>query len=413
MPRPPRSAVERLKDGVRVVLRAALAVAPPSLVTRLVDETQRFDPRRVSPAVDLPLTDAVSGAPTAVRLLVAPTNSAGQGWAWARAAERLPGVGARAMQIDMRRFQNFAADQSVTRGEYRWSTRWQRAQRRAVLERATHVLLESASPLFGDPLRRDARAELRALQRAGIRVALLFHGSDIRSPARHRAHARWSPFGPGGWDQTAALERVTAENAALVAEVDLPVFVSTPDLLRDVPAAQWLPVVVDVERWRTERAPLTTGQRPLVVHIPSRTIVKGTDLIDPVLRQLADEGLIDYRSITGLSNDEMVAAYGAADVVVDQLRIGTYGVAACEAMAAGRVVVSHVDEQVRGEVLARTGLELPVVEATADTLEAVIRGIVDGPAAARERAGLGPAFVRAVHDGGRSAEALRPFLRGD
>ncbi len=395
--------MERGKDALRSVLRASLVVAPGALVSRMVDPTQRFDPAHPSPAIDLP-RDA------AVRLLVAPTNSAGQGWAWARAAERLDGVVARTMQIDMDRFAKFPADQSITRGEYRWSRRWQRAQRRAVLDGATHVLLESASPLFGDPHRCDVRGELRQLGRAGIAVALLFHGSDIRSPSRHRARAEWSPFGPGGWDQTAALERVTAENAALVAEVDLPVFVSTPDLLVDLPEARWLPVVVDPQRWATERAPFAGRERPLVVHIPSRTIVKGTDLIDPVLHGLAAEGLIDYRSITGLSNDEMVAAYGEADIVVDQLRLGIYGVAACEAMAAGRVVVSHVDEQVRGVVERECGEALPVVEATATTLESVVRDIVADPARAAERASTGPGFVRAHHDGARSADALRSFL---
>lgn len=385
------------------MLRASLAVAPGALVTRLVDPTQHFDPGHPSPAIELPLDSPV-------RLLVAPTNSAGQGWAWARAAERIDGVAARTMQIDMNRFARFPADQSVSRGEYRWSRRWQRAQRRAVLEGATHVLLESASPLFGDPHRRDVRGELRQLKRAGIDVALLFHGSDIRSPSRHRARAPWSPFGPGGWDQTSALERVTAENAALVAEVDLPVYVSTPDLLVDLPEARWLPVVVDPERWATPRAPFASRQRPLVVHIPSRTIVKGTDLIDPVLQGLAQEGLIDYRSITGLSNDEMVAAYGDADIVVDQLRIGTYGVAACEAMAAGRVVVSHVDEQVRGVVERDCGQPLPIVEATSGTLEAVVRDIAAHPARAADSAAEGPAFVRAHHDGRRSADALRAFL---
>jgi len=358
----------------------------------------------------MPRIDATTGEQYEVRLLVAPTNSAGQGWAWARAAERLPGVVARTMQIDMQRFQRFPADQSVSRGEYRWSTRWQRAQRRAVLADVTHVLLESASPLFGDPHRRDVRGEVRALRRAGIHVALLFHGSDIRSPSRHRARAAWSPFGPDGWDQTSALERVTAENAALIAELDLAVFVSTPDLFHDVPHAQWLPVVVDPQRWRTERVPLSGRDRPLVVHIPSRSIVKGTDLINPVLQRLADEQLIDYRSITGLSNDEMVEAYGEADVVVDQLRIGTYGVAACEAMAAGRVVISHVDVDARREVRDRTGLEVPIVEATAETLERVVREFISDPREALALAATGPEFVAAWHDGTASARALAGFL---
>lgn len=396
---------------MRVVLRGALAITPASLVNRLVDETQRFSTSHMSPTVSFPRDDLETGVhDDDVRLFVAPTNSAGQGWAWARAAETLPGVAARAMHIDMRRFQQFPADLSVPRGEYRWSTRWQRAQRRAVLREATHVLLESATPLFGDPHGRDARRDIRLLRRNGIHVALLFHGSDIRSPNRHRARAPWSPFHEGGWDQTAAFERVTAENAALVAELDLPVFVSTPDLFHDVPGAQWLPVVVNPARWHSARAPLAGRSRPLVVHIPSHSAAKGTVLIDPVLQRLADEQLIDYRSITGLSNDEMVEAYGEADVVVDQLRIGTYGVAACEAMAAGRVVISHVDVDARREVRDRTGLEVPIVEATAETLERVVREFISDPREALALAATGPEFVAAWHDGAASARALAGFL---
>jgi hypothetical protein len=391
---------------LRGVLRAGLAVAPASLVNRLVDQTQRFDTEHPSPTLEMP-TDRP------VRLLVAPANSAGQGWAWARAAEGLDGVVARAMQIDMDRFQRFPADQSVRRGEYRWSTRWQRAQRGAVMSLVTHVLLESATPLYGDPHAKAVWGELSELRRAGVHVALLFHGSDIRLPSRHRARSAWSPFVPQLWDQTEVYERVAAQNAALVPRAGLPVFVSTPDLLIDLPDAEWLPVVVDPERWRAERRPLEGRERPLVVHIPSRSIVKGTDIVHPVLKRLSAEGVIDYRLVTGLSNDEMVAAYGDADIVIDQLRIGTYGVAACEAMASGRVIVSHVDADARREVRDRTGREVPIVEATGDTLEQVLRDVVTDPEAALSLAADGPGFVAALHDGRRSAEVLRSFLRAD
>lgn len=330
-----------------------------------------------------------------------------------RAVEWLEGTVARAMPIDTERFQRFPADQSVRRGEYRWSTRWQRAQRRAVRGSVAHVLLESASPLFGDPLARSVRGELREQRCAGVRVARLFDGSDIRLPSRQRARSVWSLFGPGGWNQTAVYERVAAENAALAASAGLPVFVSTPDLLIDLPDAQWLPVVVDPACWHTERPPLGVRNRPMVVHIPNRSIVKSTDIVQPVLGRLSAEGVIDYRLVTGVSNDQMVAAYGDADIAIDQLRFGTYGVAACEAMAAGRIVVSHVDADARREVRDRTGREVPIVEATGDILERVLREVVADPEAAFSIAANGPGFVAALHDGRRSAELLRSFLRAD
>jgi hypothetical protein len=96
--------------------------------------------------------------------------------------------------------------------------------------------------------------------------------------------------------------------------------------------------------------------------------------------------------------------------MLDQFAIDTYGVAACEALVAGRLVVSHVSDGTRRTVRERTGLELPIIEARADRLESVLRDAVADRDRARSAAAAGPAFVRANHDGRRSADALRAFL---
>jgi hypothetical protein len=108
----------------------------------------------------------------------------------------------------------------------------------------------------------------------------------------------------------------------------------------------------------------------------------------------------------------MPDVYTRADIVIDQFTMGLYGVAACEAMAAGRVVVSFVGDTVRARVREMTGHELPIVEATPGTLVGVIEKILDDRDAARDTALAGPSFVREYHDGRQSAVALAPFLTG-
>lgn len=403
------SVVTRLKRLAQRVLADAARVAPASLLARALPETQRFDAN----ADPTPLK-APSGTR---RLLIAPVNSAGQGWAWARAAERLPDVGATAMTIRPVVDFGFPADQVVPLGEYRWSRNWQRAQRQSVVEGFTHVILESGQPAFGDAFGARPLREVRHLQAAGIHVSLLFHGSDLRSPAAHRSHEPDSPFTPGLWDRTPGIELRTAASAELIRRAEVPVFVSTPDLLADARRAgaqpAWLPVVIDPERWASAHAPFIHGRRPIVAHAPSRAIVKGSDLIDPALSALHKEGAIEYRRLSGITSDRMPEAYGEADIVLDQFRIGSYGVAACEALAAGRIVVSHVSEEVRGIVRAQTGLELPILQSRAADIERTIRQIIDAPSEALATAQLGPAFVRAVHDGRTSAAALAEFLGVD
>lgn len=345
------------------------------------------------------------------RLLIAPVNSAGQGYAWARAAETLGDVAAASAVFrggdDVF---GFTADHVIPATALIGNERWRRAQHRGILRGFSHVIIESGRHLFeidGDPL-----ALVQELQSAGIRVALVWHGSDIRLPSAHAAQEADSPFRGGSYPGTSTLEEIAAAHARLADEAGIPVFVSTPDLLPYAPGATWLPVVVDPRRWAAaaEHPALTRSGPVRVVHVPSRAGLKGSHEIADTMRRLHDEGVVDYTEAHGIPSDRMPDLIGSADVVLDQFLAGAYGVAVCEALAAGRLVVSHVSDETREVVRRIGGTTLPVVQSRASELEGVLRGIATDRARFATTATEGPAFVRAVHDGTLSAQALRPFL---
>ena len=345
------------------------------------------------------------------RLYIGPVNWAGQGYRWARAVQRFGNdAGAVNMAYQVGTEYGFPADYVVPVGVYSWSREWQRRQAAYVHENFTHVLVEAERILFAGAFRGSLPAEVRELRRRGIGVAMLCHGSDIRLPSRHAALNAESPFRDGLWDLTPTLEKQARTNLALLKSLDQPVFVSTPDLLVDVPGATWLPVVIDPDEWRTDEPALQDNRLPVVAHAPSRAAVKGSDLVDPVLQRLDEEGLLRYRRVERVPAAEMPEVYRSADIVLDQFRIGSYGVAACEAMAAGRLVVSHVGDDVRRHVLEATDETLPIVQATGASIEEVLREIIANPAPYRLRASEGPRFVTSVHNGRLSARALDAFL---
>lgn len=349
---------------------------------------------------------AVSPAIGRKNLFIGPANSAGQGFEWARAAERAdPGIAAVSMAVVRPddRF-GFAVDQPVPHGFAVHDRGWQRRQFEA-LQRFDAVVLESGLPLAGQVFGGDPLAQLEALAAAGVRTALLFHGSDIRDPDRHLASELHSHFGvdPVFTEQ---LREVTRRNRRLAERSGIPVFVSTPDLLNEVAGARWLPLVITAEAWGSARPVLPPGERPQVVHLPSSSKIKGTELMLSTLQALDASGVIAFRALSGVTHDKMPEQYGAADIVIDQLRVGNYGVAACEALAAGRLVVSHVSEEVRRTVSAVTGDDLPIVEATAETLDEVLRDIAANPESYRRVAERGPEFVRRHHTGRRSGQML-------
>jgi len=172
----------------------------------------------------------------------------------------------------------------------------------------------------------------------------------------------------------------------------------------------WLPVVIETPRWTTSTPPLA-AEVPVVAHAPSNARIKGSDLVEPVLRRLEQEGLIRYRRVAGVPAAEMPQLYRDVDIVLDQFRLGAYGTTAVESMAAGRLTVGHLRPEVRDRIRDRAGAEVPILEAVPDTLEQVLRDAVADRSAARALAAQGPGFAAAVHDGTFSAGALTQFLR--
>jgi hypothetical protein len=342
---------------------------------------------------------------TAVRLLVGPANFAGQAWAWARAAEQhLDGVGATVMAVQ-RGGLDFEADYAVPVAVYR-SPRWAAAQKDWITREFTHVLIDAMRPLMGPLYGDGCGREIDMLRAAGLTVGLIAHGSDIRVPSAHRALYPRSPFDPDH-PTTKGLQAQSQRLSAVMLGFDGPTFVSTPDLLDFAPAATWLPVVVDGARWATD-APVLERPRPVVVHVPSNPFLKGSNLVDGPLQEMANRGLIEYRRLEGVPPEQMPLLVRDADIVLDQFMLGLYSVMAVEGMFAGRLVVAHVADRVR----ARVPGELPIVESGPEDVVTVLQQVLDDRDHYRGVAQAGLAYARQVHDGTRSARVLAGFLGG-
>ncbi len=385
----------------RLAGRAVLAL-PDAVIERAFSPIIGYGADDVPLPIDPPTGD--------VRLLVAPANYAGQGFEWARAARSLPGVGAMNLQIVAEAAAGFRTDATVSAAIAARSRRWGEGQWEAV-RGFTHVLIEAERSILGRRFGGALRREVRAMLDAGLRVALVAHGSDLRLPSRHSADSSWSPFREADWGLRSALEALATENQQIIEEFDVPVFVATPDLLVDAPGATWLPNVVTPADWATI-APILNSPRLRVVHAPTNTVIKGTTLVEPTMLRMVSEDVIEYRRIEGVEPLQMRALYERADVVLDQFRLGIYSTTAIEAMAAGRIVIARLSNEVRDRASVAGGMEIPIVQADPDSLRDVLLDIVARPDHYSEIAARGPEFVRAAHSAPAAANALRGFLLG-
>ena len=342
-------------------------------------------------------------------LAIGPANYAGQAYEWAEATRRELGVPA--ISFVRRPSQGadpfrFSVHEQIGTG--RGGNPWPGAEGMdEILERATHVLADGFLPLWGSPRWGSLRRDLRRLAGRDLSVGLISHGSDTRDPDRHMQMHDFSYYSDAPASYVWKLRRRAQANRRLAVESAVPWFVSTPDLLMDAPTATWLPVTIDPAAWTSTRPALRDG-KPRFLHVPSRRQppIKGTVAVEAVLPQLERRGRLEYVNPSTVPHESMPSWVLGVDVVIDQLQSGFYGVAAVEAMAAGRLVIGNVSDETRALMPEAP----PIVDATPTTLGEVVSLILESPDHYAALAERGPGFVARWHSGRAAARAIATFL---
>lgn len=344
-------------------------------------------------------------------MLIAPANYGAQGYRWARAAETLEGVSAANLCFKSDDAKVVApADFSVRKNVGKSSHLWARRQRKSIQENVTHMLVEAELPVLGALYGADLVEEVRDLQASGVKVAAVSHGTDVRLPSLHAALEPRSPY-LSDPELAARLEKAAAHNHATLDALQVPEFVSTPDLLEFRPNATWLPVVVDPAGWEGIPPTNLSREKLRVMHFPgSQPVFKGSKAIRAAMRRLETEGLIDYVEPKSVPFEKMADIIGDADVVINQVDMGLYAAVGVEAMLAGRLVVSQVWDSVRQHVEQATGRKVPIVEADAETLYQVVKDICLNRDSYRHLPQEGRDFAKAVHSPEHAAAVLQEFL---
>ena len=173
------------------------------------------------------------------------------------------------------------------------------------------------------------------------------------------------------------------------------------DATRWVPEATVVPPGIDLTT--ITPAPPQDRKRPVVVHAPSSRRRKGTEHVVAACEALD----VDLRIVEGLRHDEALAHYREADIVIDQLNAGWYGVLAIECLALGKPVLTYLFDDARAWTANAFGTEVPLVNVTAETLQERLGALVDaGPGEWRRVGDASRAYVEQVHDIERVVDSL-------
>ena len=217
--------------------------------------------------------------------------------------------------------------------------------------------------------------DLAWLKRAGKVVCMSYLGDDARQGDYVRAHFEIHFASEVEADYyTPETDQYKRERIALMDQYADQIYAVNPDLLHVLPSrARFLPYGhIDIHARQPDFKPVP--ERPLVVHAPTHSGMKGSKYVLEAVKRLQAEGVpFEFETVQGLPHAEARKLYERADILIDQVLAGWYGGLAVEMMALGKPVVAYVRDMDLRFIPVEMRDELPIINANPHDLTDVLR----------------------------------------
>lgn len=156
------------------------------------------------------------------------------------------------------------------------------------------------------------------------------------------------------------------------------------------------------------RYPSANNTRPLIIHSPTAKIVKGTNIIIPVIEELKKQYDFEFVLLHDMSREKVLAIMQQADIFLDQIICGGYGMACTEAMAFGKPVMCYIMPEVFDAGLQR---EFPVVNTNPDNLKEQLIKLITSPQLRHDIGKQSRAYAEKYFDANKIAFQLKGIYK--
>jgi glycosyltransferase involved in cell wall biosynthesis len=172
------------------------------------------------------------------------------------------------------------------------------------------------------------------------------------------------------------------------------VIIATPDLFDEMPNATWIPNSVDLENWQAIEKK-EHDDKIKIIHSTGDRDIKGTVYIESAVNDLKKEGYnIELILLENVSNEEIKEIAAHADIAVDQLMIGSYGVGAIETMSLGIPTCAYIRE----DLIEKYPKNLPIINANGENIKEKLRILIEDSRLRGETGKDSVKFVQENHD---------------
>lgn len=118
-------------------------------------------------------------------------------------------------------------------------------------------------------------------------------------------------------------------------------------------------------------------KRVIIIHSPTAPVSKGTKFVLQAIEKLKEKNIpFEFKLLKDLPNDKYQQLLMEADIYIDQLIWGAYGVAAQQALQMGKVVIAYITPE-RLKLFKDIGGDFPIQNASIDNLACVLEKLIN------------------------------------
>lgn len=167
-----------------------------------------------------------------------------------------------------------------------------------------------------------------------------------------------------------------------------------------------IPSPIDLEKYKPS-FPKARDGKITIVHAPSSSEAKGTKYIIKAINELQLNYDIEFKILQGIPHDQAIKIYRDADLIIDQVILGSYGQLAIEAMALGKPVICYISDFMKDKY----PLELPIISANPDNIKDIIEYALKNRDMLCDAGKMGRSYVEKYHDINNIASILINLYR--
>lgn len=240
---------------------------------------------------------------------------------------------------------------------------------------------------FGTSLNLDY-SDLEILKELDKKVVMQHWGSDVRI---YSEAVKYSPNVKVKQSNEEKIKRqldFLSRNISSCIVSDYELYNYVKDYYKNVNV---IPPCIDLKEFQLKDS---KNEKLTIVHAPTNREIKGTDYIIKAVEDLKLSYDFEFILIENMSHQQATETYRKADVVIDQLLIGSYGLVSIENMALGKPVICYINEKMR----TYYPKDLPIISADVKNIKNKIEYLIKNQDYLKQLGLKGRKYVEQYHD---------------